>query len=302
MAQTTETSVIKQIKIPQISKLESIYTDEVELYRIPWNVHVFKSDSSLCAELICRNEDNSSDWSIAAGISCKLLPFCDDLGAIEGSQSNVFDRKRLCGVDLPLIEWNDLFNEEKNYVDNDTIKLELKIDAQNPNYPNKSVAKLWRDCDDDTKFLLNVKNVSSLLAVRAHPFKLNGLTWYVTVGKNKSSNHLFAHLNFDESTMKNSCDISWSLQLLSWKDGVDSIEKTEIDSLLSSDYYSVMENIVSWNDLFKPENGFLNNDAITMELEIKSIKPLQNGTNGIPTAKRIKEESISPPSSPSSTE
>lgn len=88
-----------------------------------------------------------------------------------------------------------------------------------------------------------VKNVLNSMAVNANPFKLNHgqLSWYIYVGKDNSSNRLFAYLHFDESTKK---------KLMS----SNPTEKT-VSHLLSYIDYSLTNSILSWNELFKPENG-----------------------------------------------
>lgn len=301
MAKVTETCNFQQITISDVSKLDKITTSEVFVYGISWSVNIFKHESWLCAKLICDYDDGSSNWPISGAVSCKLLPFSDDLDALEKiSTASVFDRTRFYGVDLYLIKWDDLFDEENKYVQNDTIKLELKIEAQNPNDPKKCDVRILRDCKNSVQFQLIVKNVSNLMAVEAHPFKLHGLTWHITVGKDKQLNSLFAALDFDASKTKKSCDVTWSMKLLSSKEEMNPIEKSRTDSLPSIHYYLIIENIVSWNELFKPENGYVHNNSITFEFELKSNKRRQSNANAAITVKRARRGPSPSPSSSSS--
>lgn len=275
-----------QIEILQVSKLKSIFTSEFFIYGIPWKVQVYKNekegdDRTLAVRLICINTDKTSKWSISGALSCKLLSLSDDLDALENYFGPyVFDRTTVCGFGLDeLIQWNDLLNEDSKYVKDDTMKLEFKIVAENPNDPNKSGVQFecigeCCDCNCLATFQLTITNISNLMAVRAPRYGLRGLYWSIAIGKDRESN-LFAHLDFDEPTNKILCKVIMSIKLLSSRENVNSIEKTRTKQLLSSEYL-VIDNILSWNELFKPENVFVNENSITLEVSIntKQLTPI----------------------------
>ena len=290
------TSNTSLVTISQISKLESFTTSEVFIYGIPWKVKVCKIEydeeeeekPSLGVDLIFVKEDKSLKWSIPAAVLCKLLQFGDNLNAHEKYFGPyAFNRTITNGRGDTLIPWNDLFDDDNKYVKDDTIKLEIKIDVGNPNDPKRSGVQfkcVEKSCDDGcmATFRLTVTNVSNLMAVQTPPYKLRGLFWCISVGKDVTSN-LFAQLDFDEPSEGISCKVVWSIKLLSTKSGVDPIEQKE-SVLLQSYERSCMDNIASWNELFKPENGFVNKDSITLEVEIKMSKPERD----MPIAKRAK--------------
>lgn len=295
-----------QVTISRVSQLESIFTSDVFIHGIPWKVKIFKCEQegendddeeeeqpSLAVRLICANPDKSLQWSISGAVSCKLLSFNHDLDAFESSfRTDIFDRTRLRGSGYhEFIQWHDLFNENYEYVKNDSIKLEIKIKTENPNDLNRSVVQFESvgencECGCIATFALTVTNVSKLMAVRSPRFNLRGLSWNIAVGKDGSSN-LFALLDFDEPKKDISCKVTWSIKLVSLENALNPIEKTQTE-LLESSEYMILSNIVSWTEMHKPENGFVNNDSITLQIEIKTSKPKGDALDDMPIAKRGK--------------
>lgn len=302
----TSHSHVMQITIAQVSKLDSVFTSEVVIHGIPWKVQVLKDEvddenqPSLAVRLICANRDKSLKWSISGAITCKLLPFSDDLDALECRvKPDVFDHVRLYGIGFyECIKWDDLFDENNKYVKDDTIKMEIKIDAENLNDPNRSGVKFQNISKSRLDgclaiYRLTITNVSNLMAIRSPRFGLRGLFWNITVGKNSSTNNLFAHLDFEESMKEISCDVTWIVKLMSSKKNVEPIGEPQTEELLSSDYL-IMDCVAPWNLIFKPENGFVNNDSIVLEIEIKTGEP--NDPANTTKRPRIdpKNETISP--------
>lgn len=312
MATAIETSHshLMQITITQISKLVSIFTSEVLIFGIPWKVKILKNEADaenpacLAVRLICVHKDKSLKWTVPGTVSCKLLPFGEDLDALEGHlRPDVFDRTRLNGIGfLECIPWQDLFDETKCYVKDEAIKLEIKIQAENPNSPMRSGVKfdnLGKSCRDECviKYRLTIVNIANLMAVRTPRFYLRGLSWNITVGKDNASNSLFALLDFDESTKEISCKLAWSIKLTSLNEDIDPIEKTQTELLHSSDYL-IMDDIVSWKEIVKPENGYINNNSIVFDVEFRADKPRGDVPISMPNAKRAKTDPLNVTMSP----
>lgn len=258
----SETSHGMQLTIREVSKLDAAYTSEVFVHGIPWKVKIFKDtdegsvdDSSddedendkswFAVRLICTNNDDSLKWSVAGAASFKLIPFTNDAKVLESNcVPSVFGRTSLNGVGFcQLIQWNDLFADKNGYIKDDTIKLEINIEAENPNDPNRSSLHLKRvekdcSCGSSATFQLIVKNVSKLMALQVPQFDLRGLPWKIVIGKEADS--LFTQLYHDEPTTEISCPATWTVKLLSSKANVDSIEEFETESELSSNSYLKM--------------------------------------------------------------
>lgn len=80
MATAIEASHTMQMRITQISQLESVSSSEVFIYGIPWKVEILKSDGGENDQpsldvFLHYNAEDALDQSISGTFSCKLFPF-----------------------------------------------------------------------------------------------------------------------------------------------------------------------------------------------------------------------------------
>lgn len=285
------------LNIPNISRLDTILSPVMLIYGIPWKVEICKYETagddepSLGVLLHCANQDASSDWEIAGLATFKLLPFSADAPpARYNITPTVFDSKADIIGESEFIRWNDLFDTAKQYVKNDTINLEVKVKAEDPTSPNRS--RLLFDCKQccengkSTTVNLMITNIDNLMAVRTPRFRLRGLPWFIQITKNHHS-QLGVSAEFGEIIPNVSCKMAMSIKLVSSKIGVFPIEKCDIHQYNCSMDLNVVE-VVSWKELIKEENGFVNNDSIMLKIELNSDKPKCDDADDAPAEKRSK--------------
>lgn len=265
------------IEIPRVSKLDEkgICSPEVLIRGVPWQIQVckklYEGKQSLMVYLYCNKDDTHLNWSYVASFTTNLVPFSDDGEAVEHHYSpNMYDSTY--GYGDPLILWNDLFDESKSYVKNDSITLDVEIYMADPIEPNKS--ELIFDVfnhgarSNRHKYQLKVKNIQSLLAVKSTQFIFENIRWHFIVFKHE--NHLGVRLI--------TVDKSFTLQLLV---RVLSAKQEHSVEIVQKEYFSPNDdlytcNILSWDELLKPENEFVNNDSVTLKVDI--ISPNQDET------------------------
>lgn len=262
------------VTISEIRKLDSIKLPEVSFYGIPWVVQVRKRKGkggdqlSLAAYLFCA-KDETLNSTQAAVSSFELLSFNGDQDSVKyHSIPYIFDRPQLGYGVHDLIKWDELFDEDKKYVMNDSIKMKIEIKTEDPNQPNKSSLKFERinaDCGCLMNFRLTVENVENLMAVRSPQFKLRGMLMDLTVFKGHTS-HVGVYLFCKFANV--SYKMTMTAKLISSNENMHQIEKS---GSLKMKHYEMLklEDIVSWNEVFNPENGFINNNSIVFEVEIK---------------------------------
>lgn len=127
------------MEIPGISDLDFHLSDEIKIHGIPWKVEVTKSryaaQKCLAAFLYCLTRTKSPNWSLSGMATFKLLAAN---GAARPhvchSSPQVFDSSGIGYGVHKLIGLNDL----GLFVNNDTINLNIEVDAENPNDPNRS--------------------------------------------------------------------------------------------------------------------------------------------------------------------
>lgn len=281
MSTVDVTSNISLVKISQITKLDSVQLPEVSIHGIPWIVKVYKlekedGEHSLAASLYCKKRDQSY-WTHAAVSSFELLSFDDNQNPVKCHPiPNVFDSE--VGFRTTIISWNELFNGSKKYVKDGSIKMNVGITIEDPNQQNKSKLKLQRLKNQygyEANIQLTVVNVANLLAVRSIQFKLRGMWCDLTVFKDHKS-HIGIFLRCKSESIP--CKAMMTAKLVSSnKDGIQ-IEKTITSKMKQSETLK-LQDIVSWTEMCKPENGFVNNNSIVFEVGIKTANPQDNFQN-----------------------
>ncbi len=273
------------LTVPNISKLNNIFSDEYIIEDTPWKIRVFKktldSKQYLCIHLKCSTKNKPPNWSHAAFASFKLLSFGQNVDAIkEGSTAPTVFNSLMDEIGVDFLEWNDLFNARNKCVENDTIKFKIKIEADS-NDVDKSIMKSERlgeycECSGLAKFRLTVTNIENLVAVRASQFILRDSPWYFTVLKD-SSHKLgirLTGLTRRSNSADVSCEAKVSVKLISSNIGVKPIDRTFSTVFKTKKHgKNFTMNLISWEELLKLENGFVQNGSITLEVEIKAEKP-----------------------------
>lgn len=269
-------------QISDINELVDEYTSEFMLQGVPWVIR-FCKDSIDGVDwfgfyLYCSKDDKSRDWSYTATSACKIVPFDRKLKpkeifvspSIFNSISDNWGEK---------IKWRELF--DGGFVQNDAINLEIQVDVADPNDEHKSVLKfieLDKCCNESgfAKFQLTVSNVDALVAVRSPEFTMRNMPWNITIFKHQENQ--LTHLGIiliplNESTDV-SCDVTASFVLVSSL-GETKCIKMERKKMMTSIDTMEIEQFVPWDQLLDENaNGFVVNNEITFEVEIKTMKPV----------------------------
>lgn len=240
MAQTDVSGTISTVnfcfKVSNISKLDSITSPDFIVQGIPWNVKVCKNvngkNESLDIFLRCARDKYEEDWLHAAFAKVKLMPFNKDTNPVERRcDPYVFDDDGDCIGTSSFISWQDLFDSKKNYVQNDTIQLDINIEADGSDKNTTSkmtFEKVETCCEEDcfTTYRISVTNIEDLMAVRSPIFNLRKMPWALTIFKSCSSS---LNIRFEsKSSVENfSCKTQIWLRLISSKGDEMSIEKTD---------------------------------------------------------------------------
>ncbi|XP_055296991.1 uncharacterized protein LOC129565792 [Sitodiplosis mosellana] len=267
------------LDIPNVSALKAICSRELYVHDIPWTVYVrkeeVKGEKWLGVYLRCAKRDTSSKWSIVASPTFKLVSFIDNVNPIEiPLVPYVFDCRRM-DHGIRMLRWNDLLNINSGYMINDTIFLEVKITMAGRNNPNKSeliFEEIGKSCEEGyrTKFRLTVTNIEHLMAVRTPEFMLRNTLWHVII--NKYPTNGLALILEECMAKKNSrefpCKVNILAKLMNIGKPIEEIQSKEMRYL---DRFTVL--LASWNDLLTPENGFVRNNSIVIEVEISAETP-----------------------------
>lgn len=130
-------------------------------------------------EMVLRQiKEMQANWTHAACASIKMLSHYDcNQKAIEHNiTSYVFDNSGLGFGCASLIKWKDLFKNDSSFVKDDSIDLEIKIEAEDSNTTNRSALKfesIDRSSEEGcvASFRLIVNNIESLIERRCDRHK-----------------------------------------------------------------------------------------------------------------------------------
>lgn len=279
-----------RLKVTNITNLKQAITPIHVVQDIPWQIKVFASNKnpnnqkSLGIALVCATSDTSQSWSQTASFSFQLIPFDSPANTIKRiSEPLVFNKSMKTISFLSIIDWCDLMNAEKNLVNDDTIQMDVNIDAVDPNDISQSVLifeNTAKCCENDclADFNLTVVNVKNLMAVRSPQFLLRGLLWDFSIFKDHSA-QLAIQFGLRTTSDKVSCKIKMTTKLNTTKKNVTPIGRVDT-KILKRSQLPLMQKLMAWDKLLDTQNGFVENDAITLQVEIKIDKPEFVGEHG----------------------
>lgn len=280
MAKLTTSKIIFNLQIDQISQLEWVESPGGTVQGQPWNVCVRKDlrngKHSLEIHLRSAKRPAPYNWRYVAWAKIKLLSFSDEKNIVEKRFAPcVFKANGNEGGFSSTILWSDLFDSEKGYVKDDVINIEIEIEAENQNKINKSkleIERIDRIKENTCAAVVHlvVSNINNLMAVMSTDFVLQNVIWDLTVLKNSSNLQLRLQHEKSEDSLK----VTMAAKLVSSKENVPSIEKVCETNIENNEVVDLCE-IISWGELLKPENGFVENDSIKLEvkIEVENCKP-----------------------------
>ncbi|GMR54732.1 hypothetical protein PMAYCL1PPCAC_24927, partial [Pristionchus mayeri] len=128
------TGVIR-LEVHKVSGLdfEGRYSPEVEVGGVPWKINVCKQQvrrGYYLAVYLNSMESLSRQWSI--DVDCEtILVHADSTKSFTTQWTNTFDRDVNDFGEHTLMEWNELFDGQKGFVNADKITVEVRIKISN---------------------------------------------------------------------------------------------------------------------------------------------------------------------------
>lgn len=263
--------------ISKLSEFCEIKTPEFIIHGIPWKMHIYKceEENALAVFLLCMKKGDS--WEVPACFKMYLLPFNNKEPRVQHTSPFVFHKDE-DQFGLPeFIKWDELLSDENEFVKNDTIELKIEVKVENPNNSKRAALTFETidkscNCGSLAVFQLTVKNIENLMAVHSPQFNLRGLPWDFAIHREQKDT-LGIILFAKKSNRSVPCMVTMTVKLLSTENNdVETFHTAVVQRPGSVE----IEDIIPWGELMKPENGFVNNNSITLEVEIKAIIPKSN--------------------------
>lgn len=255
------------LHVPMISQLKSMWSPDVKVQGIPWRVLIIKrtfvAEEYIGIFLYCAKNGQSSIWSYSARATFKL--HVD--GVVIEKQLLPYDFNNTKKARGSFIKLSDL-----NYVENDQIKFEICIEVVDPNDDNNSFIVLREinksENNVNAKYQLTVENIDKLMTLRTPTFKFSNYLWSFIVSKH----HEQLYVSLEPEVLSEICDTTMIATLCKSKSKriAGEIPPKEITN---NKKLIAMEPIISWDQLMKPENELMENNSITIYIELYAVKP-----------------------------
>ena len=268
---------IFSLRVP-VRKLNNFWSPPVMVQGIPWKINIKKNvvenEEWLAVFLHCKKDDRSRDWEIAADATFELIPFIGNTTVKMNIGPYLFNYiSNGYGFDK-FIKWKDLFDIGLKYVEKDETHFNIKVEMSDQNNDKASklqiVSNKCCEMSNQMTLQLTVNNIRNLMAVRTSEFVLQNFHWDLTVFKWSGDGSLCLRLRSKNESNQTPYNVKIDLKMKSSVEGVRNIEKSYNEQLQHREYVNVP--IISWDELFKPENGFIENDSIQFEVKIKVDK------------------------------
>lgn len=265
-------------------------SDLVVLRGFPWCIELRRfatksndsSEDTIGIGLICKNTDDTPNWSCSASAVIKLRSFSpDEPSRTHILEPSIFSAERRSRVLKKFINWTDLIDASKNYVNDDKIELDINIKVGVPNTTNLMDFVTMDTCCANTtmiKFRLQLNKIEELMIVQSPPFTVRNMPWEMYFSQvEKIGFHGYLKIalccKHKDASSKWSCETTLTVRLLTQQQNMDAFERS-IDLCVMCNEKPMLEmrKFIAWNQLIDPQNGFVENDAILLDIEIKTGK------------------------------
>lgn len=266
------------IKLDNIANFNSFQSNIFYVRGTPWVVLFEKNCFTLCVSLISKIENDSKDWAIAAEYSVDIIPIELHINFIKKNFTGaVFHHGRMSRK-CSLISWNDLTQPENGFVTNDSCELEIKVSVsplqnsiQNEWLKFESIQKC---CDENSgeKYRMTVKVFGSFIGVCSPPIHLKNSECRIVLKKISSrpdgnANEKFIQivLRVMENEFNGADQIIMSCKLIPFDPNMQPLQKQQ-----KAFPCEILLNLITWDELIKPANCYIQNKIFILEIEFKS--------------------------------
>lgn len=283
--------------VNNVSRLKSLRSRPIVVCNLSWQIEITHRDHSgklgggenaLAIHLHSLNVDRSN-WSCAAMATIKLKTFHRESSpCINVIGPWTFNRNELSWSRNLFIRWVDLFDRNAGYIRNNSIQLDIKIAAQKFLAP---AFLMYQQILNVFQFNFRVENVRDFLATDSGTFSFSDLKWKIVVRKNKFQDEEHSYLgvilycipSYDNTTHFWTRNIFAEFRLRSQRP--NELPNYYVQQLNGTKKFTNINRchgisqFIKWCDLMDPQNGYVQNNHITLTVNIRDDSRKVNGNS-----------------------
>lgn len=301
-----------RLVINNVNRLKSLHSPPIIVGNLPWQIQVEHRDHSgkigggenaLAIHLHSLNADRTN-WSCAAMATIKLAT----LGITNRQPPLIkvigpwtFNRYELNWSRNLFIRWVDLFDRNAGYVRNNRLQLDITIAAQTTSAPQ---FLLLQHILNVFQINFRVENARDLLAADSGEFGFSGFKWKIVVRKNRFENdeHSYLGIILYCIPIDNNTPYFWSRNIFaefclrsertgngisSGGGGIsggalsyDCVQQfNETKKFTNTNRCHGITKFIKWGDLMHPQNGYVQNNHLTITVNMRDDSRNDNGNN-----------------------
>ncbi|XP_037045909.1 uncharacterized protein LOC119081268 [Bradysia coprophila] len=304
--QTTNSLIEKKefrFTVRKVKQLTTFSSATVNVNGVPWQVKLKKNGENVIIELQCNYINPNAYWSCAARAVIKLLSFATNSDMYEKRQ----DAVAVFSSKLPsitrsqeLIKWNDLLDSKRQHVCNNTIVLDVSIQAEKLRDSSQSrlieVERLY----GHSILRFKMAKVKGVIAMDSPKFIFRNVACELTISKRypltkkELDTDKYGYLGIwliSESVDTSKYDIQVTFRLLSQRIGGKHVEK--LADSTSSNRLNFSSRLIPLHELYESPHEYVRNDSLILEVVMSeriSEDPSMSAHSGL--AKKIVMECI----------
>lgn len=292
-----------RLTIKKIDELKSIRSSPVIVQDLPWQIELYRREAkdensidTLSIYLHCLS-NNKLQWFCGAMATVRLQSFKNNRPSLLNAiQPWVFCADELVWSCKGFIRWADLFDANNGYVKNNQIVIDVKISARKFPHINDRSLQYSTNARNSAKLSFQIAHVSDLMAAATSAFDFSGLQWKIVVRRKQfvdGDSWSQAYLSVDLYCATNQSS-KWKRKIFT-KFTLKSEHDAHVQSFDEAKKYGNscrnrgISKFLLWSTLMARRNGYVVNDSITMDVEIRdhSEDADDNNNNGASGSRQL---------------
>lgn len=263
--------------LQNVKDMKKFPTKIIHVRGLQWKVGLLKIRNSLFISLQLLKTDLQNRYILAA-LKLKIMLKSGN-EPYEIRNNNILFISKALHFAFKAITWSDLIDPKNDYIDDDTCRIRLKIEASEmveiTKNNNFKLEPIQNCCDHSNfgKFRLTINRfnkIDKLFGVVSPDIVLCGVPWQIRLMRNETNNLSLIFRNaFTYDAPQWSCRVTLYCELLSFDPNIKPVEVKFKNFELDTTKPILEMVFIFWGDLILQQNRFIENGSFVIDMSIK---------------------------------